>query len=324
LRKIRKRYTKYFESKFDDPEFEPEISVAQKHFAQLTGKVPPEKYSDIHRLPKSQSILFYTLVQESLAPLSIIHGYGGYKTEKGLRDGFIDIIYEEAEQNTQEEPVEGLGVPSLPSLITTNNFSIVKGNGLPFISATTNHEWVVLMSTRSNAARIMLEVIWSKISIYFNTAMPWGEYYQRENVKTLLLAVPAEVIDRAGWQYFSFEVSERNLKNRETFIKWAPIKVSLEIVDAFNLMLMYGGILEQEAMEYIAKKHDIKVRDLESQFTSTMLFIKDNGWIRPIGKCVKLLTNEDETGYMSSDNEKFDQWCGENEREQSYVVLLFM
>ena len=97
---IRKGFAQNFERKLIDEGYEPDISTARKHFSQITGKIAPEQYPHIHDLNKSDAILFYTLVQETLAPISIIHGYEGYKTENGLRSAFTKIL---------EEKKEGLG-----------------------------------------------------------------------------------------------------------------------------------------------------------------------------------------------------------------------
>jgi hypothetical protein len=96
LGSIRRKFTDHFEEKLRSGTFEPDISCARKAFAQITGKMAPTHYLDIHQLPKTEAILFYALVQEQHAPISIVHGYGGYKTESGLRSAFIDIIEERA------------------------------------------------------------------------------------------------------------------------------------------------------------------------------------------------------------------------------------
>lgn len=92
LGSIRKKYAQYFEDKLRGQKFEPNIVAAKRNFSRLTGKSAPERYLDLHSRAKSDGVLFYTLVQESLAPITIIHGYEGYGTEAGLRGAFIDIL----------------------------------------------------------------------------------------------------------------------------------------------------------------------------------------------------------------------------------------
>lgn len=85
LASIRGKFAEYFEHKLIHEGYEPDITSARRHFSQITGKIAPENYSGIHGLSESDGILFYCLVQESLAPVTIIQGYDGYKTERGLR-----------------------------------------------------------------------------------------------------------------------------------------------------------------------------------------------------------------------------------------------
>jgi len=119
LNKIRVKFSEFFEKKLIEYEYEPNLAVAGKLFSRITGKPAPQKYRQIHDLEPEDGILFYSLVQECFAPVSIIQGYGGYKTESGLRNAFIDILSEEKDSNDN-----GFGIPSFPTLITTNNFCL--------------------------------------------------------------------------------------------------------------------------------------------------------------------------------------------------------
>ncbi|MGA3825116.1 DUF6602 domain-containing protein [Pseudomonas chlororaphis] len=94
LANIRRKFADNFEERLVNEGYEPDITNARRRFSQLTGKVAPEKYLDIHHLSSADGMLFYVLVQESLAPITIIHGYEGYRTERGLRSVFLDILEE--------------------------------------------------------------------------------------------------------------------------------------------------------------------------------------------------------------------------------------
>ncbi|PMN34727.1 hypothetical protein BCT33_12565 [Vibrio lentus] len=315
LRYIRQRNSEYFESKFEDPDFEPNIVLAQKHFAQITGRTPPEKYGGIHSLSKADAILFYTLVQESLAPVSIIHGYGGYTTESGMRNAFLKILEEKAKDNRQ-----GLGVPSFPTLVTSNEYSIVKGNGMPFIAIDQNRDWAALVSTRCNVAKIILEVIWSKISFYFGVEMPWGKDLEQENVTPLLFAIPKEIGDMAGWVYRPLSLKESELKSRNVMKDWEPSVVGGEIVTAFSLLSAYGS-LDTEALKYISSEHNVEIETLEGNLLDTMLFMKKDGLIKPINTTTMLLAGKDGSNYLSSDENRFNHWCDKNNFTKTYMTL---
>ncbi|PNH91298.1 DUF6602 domain-containing protein [Vibrio diazotrophicus] len=320
LRVIRKKYAEFFESKFDeDPTFEPNVDAARKHFSQITGKDAPEKYSQINNLSKSDGILFYSLVQETLAPLSIIQGYGGYTTESGMRNAFLDILSEKG-----EESGEGLGIPSLPSLVTTNGFSIVKGNGVPFIGINEDHEWAALLSTKGNAARIILEVIWSKISLYFDVAMPWGEDSDTETAVPLLLAKPLETEDSAGWCYSPIRLKESDLSARESQQEWQPVEISKDIKSVIHSMMVFGGYVDLDSIDEIASSHEVKLDDLLKRLMNTLLFKQVGDYFRPISSLLHMVTDSEDHDFISSSRERLDNWCERRGIEKSYVNLIIM
>lgn len=320
LRVIRQKYSEYFESKFDDdPTFEPNIDVAREHFSQITGKEAPERYSQINSLSKSDGILFYSLVQETLAPLSIIHGYGGYTTEAGMRNAFLDILFEKGETSG-----EGLGIPSIPSLVTTNGFSIVKGNGIPYIAINEEREWAALLSTKGNAARIILEVIWSKISLYFDVAMPWGEDPHTEVAVPLIFAKPVETEDAAGWYYVPVRFKESELSVRESIQEWQPIRISQDMSEVIYSMLATGGYVHLDRIGQIARSHLIQPDQLLKQLMSTMLFKQIGDYVRPISSWLHMVTDEDNQYFISSSRDRLDIWCERNDIDKSYINLIIM
>ena len=66
-------------------------SPAFRTFAEITGQIvpPPDQWDSMD--PTLSNILF-TLRAEQFAPLRIILGYGGYKTESGLRRAYLEYL----------------------------------------------------------------------------------------------------------------------------------------------------------------------------------------------------------------------------------------
>lgn len=320
LAEIRKKFADNFENKLMDEGYIPDISMASYNYSALTGKAAPTTYAEINTLPPDEGVLFYTLVQESLAPISIIHGYEGYKTESGLCTAFIDCLDEAFDQNGT-----GIAIPSIPTLITSNKFCLVKGNGMPFVSFSDKNEWVAMFSTRHNTARLILELIWTKIAFYFRIEMPFNDGLYMENMSPLLLAKSIQQNGRVGWAYNTMEFKEKYLLRKDDQ-KWSPEPLSIAGVSAFNLMAAYGGQLplNDSMAAFFSDKYSIDLDAVVQNILKTKCFILRGDNIVPLSKMTHLLTLEDETGYVAKDRQKFDLWCEENKLSPSYTNLIIL
>ena len=319
LAKIRRKFAQNFEYKLINEGYEPDITSARRNFSKITGRVAPECYSGIHDLSESDGMLFYCLVQESLAPVTIIHGYDGYKTESGLRKAFVDIL-EESKNKTGS----GIGIPSIPSLVTSNQHCLVKGNGIPFLAIKDNDQWVAVFSTRHNSAKLILELIWSKISCHFDIKMPWDDGLHMDNIEPLLVAKVLRVGDKVGWMYNSTEYKEDHLKRDDNNV-WIPATIGKAEMSAINIMAMRGGYLplDEEMNDYLVVKYQATMEEVSRNLILTRLFMKDGEYVRPIHDITHIATLDDDTGYASSERERFDLWCDENGVSKNYLSIVF-
>lgn len=317
---IRRKFAEHFEEKLRSGCFEPEITHARKSFAQVTGKMAPERYLDLLHIPQEDAMLFYTLVQEQHAPVSIVHGYGGYRTEEGFRTAFIDIIEERVKVKGQ-----GLGVPSLPNLVTSNDFCLIKGSGHPYLAIREDYAWVVISSTRHNPARVILEIVWAKIDSHFNTRMPYGDDLSIETVAPLLIAKPKRVGEQIGWMYHSIEYKEKSLI-RESESSWEPESIGPAEMSAVNIMAMRGGYLELDKGldDYLMKSHCCSLTQVVENLIKTRLFALDDRYLRPLSEVTHVLTNDDDSGYVAVDLNRFDAWCQTHGKDPYYLNIIFM
>lgn len=320
LGSIRAKFSQYFEDKLLTGNFEPKMSRARKAFAQLTGKIAPERYRDIHQLSTSEGILFYALVQEENAPVSIVHGYGGYKTEEGLRTVFIDML-----EDRKKLSWKGLGIPSIPSLVISNDFCLIKSNNLPYLAVNDNDEWVAVFSTRHNPARIILELIWAKISSWFDVKMPYGSDLDIENASPLLTAIPMEDLGQAGWMYKSHEFREKKLI-REEMYSWEPSAVGQAEVAVIMLMGVRGGYIElnEELDSYLQKHHGCTLDTVAANLLRTRMFAREGADLRPVSSHTLLLTNDDDSGYLAMERHRFDAWCEQKGIPPHYINIVFV
>ncbi|MCK6889765.1 DUF6602 domain-containing protein [Enterobacter kobei] len=317
LADIRKSYSEYFDYKVENENYIPDIGSARTHFAQLTGRDGPCHYYDINKLPIEDAILFYTLVQESLAPVSIIHGYDGYKTEEGLRTAFIDLIEEKINNGDQS-----FGVPSIPTLITSNEYSLIKTSGTPFIVSNANSEWVTLVSTRFNSAEIILDVVWSKISNYFKRAMPWEDGVYMNNVIPMLIATVGRDSKSVGWIYKTIEPKERKL-SREDNVTWEPEKISSIQVSMIQLMGVFGELsLSVDNISYFKNTYSADLYHEMLSLTKTRLFMFSGNALKPINSNTIVLSVEDGTGYVASERDRLVKWCDNNSISGSIMNII--
>lgn len=321
LSSINKQASIYYAQKLDQVTFEPNISSARKIYSQITGKVAPEKYPDVFFLSLKEQILFYTLVKESLIPLTIIQGYDGYKTESGLRKVFFDLLQEKISSGKRN-----MGVTGFPSLITCNEFCLVKANGMPFVTTIKDeHSWVAIFSTRYNSAKIILELIWSKISKHCNVEMPWNDGLEMDNVNPLLVAEVIEKQNSVGWFYKSLEVKEKLLK-RKNDNTWEPVKIGQPEVALVDLMGINGGFLPIDTnLEYfLEEKYQQPMQIIIDKLIMTREFMRDGDSVRPINNLTHLITNLDGSGWVSSEGDRFNLWCTEMQIKPNYLTIVLI
>ncbi|MFV8871264.1 DUF6602 domain-containing protein [Serratia fonticola] len=314
---IRKAYSEYFEDKLEKESYIPDIENARINFAQLTGRDGPKHYYEINDLPIEDRMLFYTLVQESLAPVSIIHGYNGYGTEAGLRTAFIDILEEKFSSGDRS-----YGVPSIPALITSNEYCLIKTSGVPFVVLNVNSEWVTLVSTRFNSAEVILEIVWSKIANYFKCAMPWDDGIYMNNISPMLIAKVGADSEKAGWIYKPVEFTEKQLIRDDNLI-WEPERISAVHLSMINLIAAYGELsLSESNISYFKDNHSVDLYQEMLSLSKTRLFMIAKDAIKPINSMTIVLSLEDGTGYIASERDRLDKWCEINNVSGAFMSIV--
>lgn len=199
---------------------------AAKEYISIFGELPPH-YDYIHELPLEKRMVYSSLVREEQAPLRVVIGYNGYKTENSLRDA-VNNFYDGA------AGVVGHGPVNMPSLIISNDYSILKINGLPYKSFWDSaHGWVWLGSSHDNPILVLLEVLMDKIERFLNITIDRGEDLNEEIWYPLMCARQDE--SKQGW-FFSYAngMSEKYLNERFDYgttiegsiRRWSPIKLT--------------------------------------------------------------------------------------------------
>jgi hypothetical protein len=163
LRQINESYRAFLDQMGSDAKLN--LRSAIRAFGQITGVHSNGRTDDV---PEHLQMLHYTLMIEQLSPVRIVWAYGGYKRQSTLRAAMIRLLNDAATGTDGQ----GFGVPSFPQLISSNGISLVKGNGQPYSVQLQGEYWPFYFSSTTNPLRIMLELIWTKISITYDMPGP--------------------------------------------------------------------------------------------------------------------------------------------------------
>lgn len=297
-----------------------DLSALRIHYSQISGLVAPASVAEINRMQPKQGILFHSLLVDHLAPAMVILGFDGHRTEEGLREAFISIL------ESRVGAGGGFGIPSLPSLVLASEFSLVKANGMPYICKWSNNDWMAVASVRNNPARMLLEIIWTKIGLHYGIAMPWNDGLDMESLYPLLTASPHVQDDAAGWRYELFERKEKTLRARPA-VTWRPAEVSVAAMTTLNLLMMRGGFVREDDVglsEYLLGNHGQTLEAVLAELIGTGYFMRERGCVRPIHQATMMLEHDDETGHIAHDREKFDAWCAVNNLPPHYIALIYL
>lgn len=295
-------------------------AALRTHFSQIFGLAAPPTARDGLALGAVDWIKYFTLLQDHMSPATIVLGFEGHETEKGLRNAFVDVI--ESSIGTETT----FGVPSLPSLVLAGAYSLVKTNGLPYICKRSDNTWIAVVSARENPARMLLEIIWTKIAHHFGLQMPWGDGLEMERLSEVLAATAHAENGAAGWKYEFFDRKERRLRERPA-LSWHPAALSAAATTAFTLMAAKGGVLAADDKEldgYLTRTHGVRLQAVLNELVGTGYFMREGNGVRPIHQVTFQLTGDDETSHIAHDREKFDEWCAGNRRDAAYLTLIYL
>jgi hypothetical protein len=172
LYKVSKMFYAYSMSKaFADGRFN--IAGPRRAFSLITGIEAPE-HEKVSELGKELEMIYHALLYEYIAPIRIVVGYHGFEREKTIRENMYKFI-----QSRLTKP-EGLGVVGFPHLVIGGNNSLVKGNGYPYSPQLQDGKWPFLLSTSHNPLRVMVELMFAKIDMFYGTDLSRDDSIEQE------------------------------------------------------------------------------------------------------------------------------------------------
>ena len=244
------------------------------------------------QLDPQEEYIYHTLVMDSFFPLRIILGYNGYKTEKGLRNAYVDFLNDN--KSTETNRIKGFSPSTFPNLIISDGFSLVKLTGCPYCSSLGGVKedwWEVIVSTHYNPMHVFLEMLWTKLSYRFHSLPEeiFGDDLETEPLSPFLRAKihlnnNGEPI---GWEYEYSYINEEKLMQNNDLQEWTPA-----IVDMAQYVVL--NELGRHDID-ISLDKDLEAFVIQNGYTSLMDFIsslEQLGFVTLDGSILKLLTKQ--------------------------------
>jgi hypothetical protein len=104
--------------------------------------------------------------------------------------------------------------------------SIVKMNGHPYTTPIDSDGWwTVFVSNAENPLRILLELIWTRLSFAIEMEMPSDHTLQDEALHSLLSARLAREGNKLGWKYNYTKLTKEGLQSAPAPRPWEPVEI---------------------------------------------------------------------------------------------------
>lgn len=242
------------------------VSRVFRIFSEITGyKI--SSYQDINNLSIEKKFIYHNLIMEQVSPVRIVLGFNGYKSEYSLRKTLVDFLNDNLN-------VKGFGIGSFPQLIISGDFSLVKSNGQPYSIPMTNDYWNFYVSARCNPLYIILEFIWTRLSL----KDCWGEDLVNENFAPFLSGKIRKLEKNYGWEYKYNDINQRELESYAITKEWEPFYATSLQFSIFNRLCIEGNIRldEPDLLSFLKENNQSPNEFFNTLLKSGLVAIEDN------------------------------------------------
>jgi hypothetical protein len=161
-----------------------DISAPRYVYSQILGEPAPVG-KEWDALAFDKEALYRMLLDDHVAPVRIVLGYGGFKTEHSLRQGFLKFL-------ARHPGKPGFAGASLPSLIVCGQNSIVKANGQPFYFQPWRGRYLCYASSSHSPILWILNLILTRISHLYAAPRWYGRDLSIDSFTPLLWGKAAD------------------------------------------------------------------------------------------------------------------------------------
>jgi len=287
-----------------------DISAPRYVYSQILGEPAPvgKQFDD---LPFDKVGLYRMLVADHVAPVRIVLGYGGFKNEQSLCQGFLNFI-------AQNPKTPGFAGSSLPSLVVCGKNSVVKTNGQPFYFQPWQGRYLCYASSSHSPILWILNLILTRISHLYASPDWYSRDLSIDSFSPLLWGKATDMGNVEGWEYWEHPVSAKDLSQVPVLTKeeWQPVQISQHQAVLLGL-IGNDGITKKDVlaeMSSIDLTHEQTLALIDDLIAKRLL-----GWDRETlvfltRRCATAFTSKDGIVAHDMEDERFAEWMSRAER----------
>jgi hypothetical protein len=286
-----------------------DITAPMYVYGQIVGEPAPSDWRTA-AMPTHKEALYRMLLDDHVAPVRIILGYGGFKTEDSLRQGFLRFLSRNAQRH-------GFAGSSLPSLIVCGNNSILKTNGQPFYLHPWKDRYLCYASSGRSPLLWILNLILTRIS-HLRT---WRNWYTGDlsidRFAPLLWGKATGDGSSAGWEYWEHPISAKDLKQVPplTAEEWQPTKIT---EDQALLLGLVGndGIARQDVLDAMAisATQEQAIKMIDDLVAKRLLGWDNETLVFLTQRCATIFTPRDGLIAHDLEDQRLAEWMAKPER----------
>jgi hypothetical protein len=198
-----------------------------------------------------------------------------------------------------------------PQLISCNRISALKANGQLYTSQLRAEKWDFLLSSRSNPAWLLLELVWGKISSTFGLMLPFPDGLESE-VLTPFIAAEARVAEGVGGWYYTKVGAEVPSRSGDllTSSPWVPHELTLP--EHVAIVAVAEENFVDTADPLFGSQFPGDLDSVAERLVSIGLFVRDGTRLRALHNSIYTTITPDGKYLASSDADQLSSYVQTN------------
>jgi len=251
--------------------------------------------------------IFHMLKLESILPARIVFGYEGYKSEYSFREGFMKFLKDN--KSSEDDLKYGFGPINFPDLIINGEYTLIKGNAMPYIGNMEDGQWNFYVSSPVSPIYKLLEILWTRLSYRFKLSSSiFGDDLELESVHYFLKCNIVNVNGFRGWNFEYTPLSKKVLEKEYDVEEWQPAKLTMEQHSVIWYLCEKGVLRIDQINNLLSNPVDEKL--FSQDLTKTGLVYIDRHELKLLTEACRCLILPDGNYYAADDKTgKLTRWA---------------